>query len=95
MEKYLDLLYRLARLYEKQGALKKAIGCYQKAIAADPLLEESYQKLMILCAGRGMHNEALRAYEKCKRALKVGLKTKPDAATTSIYEKILEKTHSE
>jgi len=74
--------------------LKKAAECYKRAIQTDPLLEESYQSLMIFYSNKGMYNEALRTYEACKKALKTGLKTKPDPVTTAIYQKILEKINS-
>jgi DNA-binding SARP family transcriptional activator len=93
-EEYIDLLHRLAILHEKQGASKKAIECHKKAIQADPLLEDSYQKLMTLYSGKGMYNEALRTYEACKKVLKEELKTKPDPMTTALYNKILEKIES-
>ena len=92
---YIDLLGRAARLYERQGRLKRAIDCHNRIIQADPLLEESYQKLMTLYSNHGMVNEALRTYGGCKKALKSGLKTKPDTQTTAIYKKILEKTLSD
>jgi two-component SAPR family response regulator len=87
---YIDLLHRMAILHEKQGTFKKAIECHKKAIHVDALLEESYQKLMTLYSGKGMYNEAIKTYEACEKALKAELKTKPDAITTSLYEKILE-----
>jgi ATP/maltotriose-dependent transcriptional regulator MalT len=59
-------------------------------IEVDPLLEESYQKLMTLYATRGMNNEALAVYETCKRVLKKELKTRPDPMTEAIYKNILE-----
>jgi two-component SAPR family response regulator len=93
-EEYIDLLHRLAMLHEKQGAFKKAIECHKKAIQADPLLEESYQKLMTLYSSKGMHNEALRTYEACKKVLNEELKTKPDPMTTALYNKILGKIQS-
>jgi len=93
-EKYIDLLHRLAMLHEKQGALKKAIECHKKAIQVDPLLEESYQKLMTLYYSKGMHNEALRTYEAYKKVLESELKTRPDPMTTALYNKILEKINS-
>jgi two-component SAPR family response regulator len=92
--KYIELLNRSANLNDRQGALKKAIECYKKAIQADPLLEESYQKLMTLYSARGMYNEAIRTYEACKKAVKAELKTKPDPMTTALYNKILEKIQS-
>jgi LuxR family maltose regulon positive regulatory protein len=90
--KYIELLNKMAGLYERQGAFKKSIDCYKKAIQADPLLEEPYQKLMIFYSNKGLYNEALRAYEDCKKALKKELKTKPDLTTTAIYCKIVDKT---
>lgn len=89
--KYIDLLIRMAKLYEKQGASAKAIAIHKKAIQADPLLEESYQSLMTLQANLGMHNEALRVYEACQKALQAHLESSPDPVTTALYKKILEK----
>jgi DNA-binding SARP family transcriptional activator len=92
--KYMGLLNKMANLYEKQGAVKKSIECNKKAIQADSLLEESYQKLMTLYSPKGMYNEALKTYEACKKALKTELKTNPDSRTTAIYTKVLEKVGS-
>jgi ATP/maltotriose-dependent transcriptional regulator MalT/DNA-binding SARP family transcriptional activator len=92
--KYIQLLEKMASFYERQGAMKKAADCYKKAIQVDPLIEESYQKLMTLYSSKGMYNEALRSYEDCKKALRKELKTQPDSTTTAIYKKILEKVGS-
>ena len=92
--KYIEVLGKAAHLHDRKGAVKKAIECYKKAIRADSLLEESCQKLMTLYSSKGMHNEALRTYEACKKALKEELKTKPDPMTTALYKKILEKIQS-
>jgi two-component SAPR family response regulator len=92
--KYIELLYQTAHLHERQGSFKKAIDCYKKVIQADPLLEESYQKLMTLYSHKGLDNEALRIYEDCKKVLKKELKTEPDLTTTAIYNKIMEKMNS-
>jgi LuxR family maltose regulon positive regulatory protein len=89
--KYIDLLNKMGRLHENQGAIKKAVGYYKMAIQADPLLEESYQKLMILYSSKGMYSEALRTYEDCKKTLKKELKSRPDETTDAIYKKIMEK----
>ena len=87
----MELLGKTAGLYEKQGSLKKAVDCYKMAIQADPLIEESYQKLMTFYSSKGMYNEALRIYEDCKKALKRELKAEPDPTTIAIYRKVLEK----
>jgi DNA-binding SARP family transcriptional activator len=92
--RYIEFLTKMAGLYERQGVLKKAADCYKKAIQADPLLEESYQKLMAFYSSKGMYNEALRTFEDCKRALERELKTNPDSTTLAIHERILEKAGS-
>ena len=93
-ERYIKLLNKMANLHERQGTLKKAVDCYKKAIQTDPILEESYQKLMNFYSGKGMYNDALRIYEECKKALKKGLKSKPDLTTEAIHKKVLEKVGS-
>jgi ATP/maltotriose-dependent transcriptional regulator MalT/DNA-binding SARP family transcriptional activator len=92
--KYLELLSKMASLYERQGSLKKAMDCLKKAIQVDPLIEDSYQKLMTFYSSKGMYNEAFRTYEDCKKALKRDLSTEPDSTTTAIYKKIKEKTRN-
>ena len=85
---YLDLLLRIARIHEGRGAITRAISLYGKAVQADALLEEAYQRLMVLYADKGKRNEALRIYEDCKKALRVMLDSEPDRVTTAIYHKI-------
>jgi DNA-binding SARP family transcriptional activator len=87
-EIYLDVLLHAAGLHENRGALTKAINCYKKVIRTDPLLEMSYQKLMLLYFQRGMRSEALRVYEDCRKALREGLDEEPGEATTAILQKI-------
>jgi DNA-binding SARP family transcriptional activator len=41
-----------------------------------------------------MHNDALRVYEACKKALQAELESSPAPMTTALYKKILEKIHS-
>jgi LuxR family maltose regulon positive regulatory protein len=87
--KYINLIHKIANLYEKQGALKKAIFFYKRAVQKDPLLEESYQKLMVLYSQQKKRNEALKVYEECKKALWDGLEAEPDQLTVAIYKRIL------
>ena len=90
--KFLDLLYHLAKLYESQGSVLKAIDCYHKVVQTDPLAEPAYRSLMLLFAQRDMRNAALRAYRDCQQSLKDVLNVEPEAGTTAIYRKILEST---
>ena len=87
--KYLDLLFKTARIYEYRRALSKAISYYRRAIQTDPLLESACQRLMILLSDKGKRNEALRVYEECKKALKNEIDSEPEQLTTAIYSKIL------
>ena len=86
--KYIKSHLKLARDCESRRALNKAIHHYKKALEVDPLLESAYRRVMVLYGTKGRKNEALRVYEKCKKALSEGLDTVPDDLTNSIYMKI-------
>ena len=86
---YINLLLKLAQLHEELGALKKGIFFYKKAIHTDSVLEIAYQRLMTLYSRQGKQNEALKVYEKCKKALMDEIDTEPDQVTTALYNKIL------
>jgi LuxR family transcriptional regulator, maltose regulon positive regulatory protein len=86
--KYLGLLFKTARIHEDRGAARRAISFYEKAVEVDPFSEEAYRRLMVLYAGMGKRNEALKIYRSCEKALREGLNTEPEALTMSIYKKI-------
>ena len=88
--RYLEVLQRLAGLHERRGHVRAAIKCYQQVISTDPLAESAYQRLMLLYDQRGRRTAALRVYRDCQKAMREGLDTQPDRATTAIYRKILE-----
>jgi len=87
---YINLLYKIADIQEKRGTSKVAIDCYKKIIQIDPLSEQVYQRLMTLYSNRRMHTEAIKVYKDCRKALREGLDTEPEALTSSIYKKIME-----
>ncbi|MGZ6292437.1 MAG: bacterial transcriptional activator domain-containing protein, partial [Syntrophales bacterium] len=87
---YINLLHKIADIQEKRGTSKVAIDCYKKIIQIDPLLEQVYQKLMILYSKRHMQTEAIKVYKDCRKSLREGLDADPEALTTSIYMKIME-----
>jgi DNA-binding SARP family transcriptional activator len=88
-ETYLELLHRLGRLYEKQGALTRAIDCYKRLVRSDPLDEPACQRLMLLYVQKGRRSVALKVYQDCCLALKKELNTEPDGVTRAIHQKIL------
>jgi two-component SAPR family response regulator len=86
--RYLELLFKIARIYEDGGAPQRAISVYRKTIEFDPLAEEAYKRLMILYAAMGQRNEALKTYKSCEKALHEGLNAEPEELTLSLYKKI-------
>ena len=89
-ENYTRLLFIVASIHESRGAFTKAILYYKKLIETDPVLEEAYQRLMVLYSDHGRKNEAIRIYRTCKKAVRAHLDTDPEMVTTAIYEKILD-----
>lgn len=88
---YLEVLERQAGLYEKQGSLRRAVQCWQKAIQTDPLEPQPVQRLMLLYDRLGRPQAALRVFTGHREALKRELDAAPDDVTTAIYRKIKEK----
>ena len=87
---YIDLLYRIAALYEAQGRPKKASEAYKTVIKTDPICEAAYQKLMLIYSNSGMRAEAMKVYEDCRKALSREIGVEPGRLTSSIYKKIIE-----
>lgn len=87
---YMKTLMRMAQIYEKRGAFKKALSCYEKITRTDVLREDGYRGLMAVYSRMGMPNEARLVYQSCKKALARELNSDPDPITTAIYRKIEE-----
>jgi ATP/maltotriose-dependent transcriptional regulator MalT/two-component SAPR family response regulator len=87
---YLELLERVSQIYEKQGAVTRAIKYCQMIIQTDPVSESTYRRLMTLYLRRGLRSEALKTFENCRKALARNLEAEPDAVTTAIFRKIQE-----
>ena len=85
---YLKTLRRLAEMHESENQLEQAIHCTQLLIAADPLLEEAYARLMRLYWQTGDRIEAIRRYEYLCAALAKELAVKPSSSTQALFEQI-------
>jgi LuxR family transcriptional regulator, maltose regulon positive regulatory protein len=85
---YIDVLFRVAQLYETQGKTKSAIKYYQKVIKAEPVMEVAYQKAMTLYGACGMRTSAVKMYRDFEKMLKVHYQCEPDHATQAIYRNI-------
>lgn len=84
---YLDALQRLIGRYEKDQPAK-AIGYAERAVAADPLVEETNQTLIRLLVATGRHSAALRHYREFVRLFNEQLGFEPSAETEALLTEI-------
>ncbi|MEJ2673508.1 MAG: BTAD domain-containing putative transcriptional regulator, partial [Deltaproteobacteria bacterium] len=89
-----DALMHLAILEEKHGSLRQALKYCQRVVKMDPLLEEAYQRLMLLNVRLGRRTAALKIFADCQQALRRELQIEPEETTRAIYRKILERARS-
>lgn len=85
---YIVILLKLGKMCEERGATKKAISFYTMAIDIDPTQEDACRRVMDLYHQKGQRNQALKLYERCRRALESELDTEPEASTVALYTKI-------
>ena len=84
----LEALDILARHHEERGEYAAAESYATRKIELDPWCEESCRQLMRVLVRDGRRRAALAQYEMCRRRLKDELDSKPEAATTALYERI-------
>ncbi|TAL26211.1 MAG: AAA family ATPase [Nitrospirae bacterium] len=75
--------------YENRGHHDRAVEFYRKGIGIDKLAEELYQRLMLCYQKLGQEAEALKIYNRCRRALLSDLGITPSSRTEDIYNKML------
>jgi DNA-binding SARP family transcriptional activator len=87
----------LARVLSRQALCQSETGDFEAAIASarrwltlDSLQEEAHQELILLYSLSGQRNAALRQYRECVRILDAELGVPPLAATTALYQNVLE-----
>jgi DNA-binding SARP family transcriptional activator/tetratricopeptide (TPR) repeat protein len=78
-----------ARAAERRGDDATAAERYAAVVRRDVLREDAQRGLLASLARRGRTAEALRAYERCRRALREELGIDPDPETAALYERIL------
>ncbi|HEX6117983.1 MAG TPA: alpha/beta fold hydrolase [Dongiaceae bacterium] len=81
----LAVLAKLAAREAEAGDAAVAESVLQRALALDPLSEETHRRLMRLHLDRGACNAAIRHYKRCAELLKQELGTIPEPATTELY----------
>jgi DNA-binding response OmpR family regulator len=87
-EAHLTMLAEAAQLHAIRGAPEEAASFCRKILRIEPWREEVYRHLMEYLAAAGRPNEALRAYEDCRRALQAEVEADPSPQTTRLRDQI-------
>jgi DNA-binding SARP family transcriptional activator len=86
----LQLLLRLARVYEERNETDSAIRALQQIVDVDSAHEEAHGRLMILLTRSGARQTALRQYHRLEAALKYELDAVPAPSIQKLYHDVLE-----
>jgi DNA-binding SARP family transcriptional activator len=86
----LELLLRLARVYEERNEPDSAIQILQQIVEVDHAHEEAHGRLMVLLTRSGARQTALRQYHRLEAALKDELDADPAPAIQQLYQAVLE-----
>lgn len=81
---YLAAASKLATLLEERGELTRAVVVIRRAVAAEPLREETHRHLIRLLAATGDPAAALRHYRDLERLLARELGVRPDEQTRAL-----------
>lgn len=90
--RFLRATGKVCRAYEDSGQWDKAVECYLRALEADSLAEEFYQRLMTCYQRLGRRAEAMAVYNRCCAAFSRSLGIGPSSKTEALY---LEIKHNE
>lgn len=86
--KYIRAIESLAGFWELAGNEEMAIKCYEKALETDELLEEIYQRLMVIYLRNEQRAKALNIYHQCRIVFKNRLGIAPSGKTEAILGSI-------
>jgi LuxR family transcriptional regulator, maltose regulon positive regulatory protein len=87
-EAHMAMLAEMARLHAATDAHDEAIKICRRLLGAEPWREEVYRHLMRSLYALGRPNEALRAFEQCRRSLENELGIEPAAETVRLRDQI-------
>jgi len=74
---YCEALIGLAKIHERDGDQRHALGLYLRALSTNPQREDLTQHVMRLYREMDFHSDALRAYQRLERELKASLNVNP------------------
>jgi DNA-binding SARP family transcriptional activator len=86
---YLRVLEEAGKLAESAGDRDKALQFFERIFLTEPSNERACQWLMARYHSLGRRGEAVRAYERCERALSQDMDLEPDERTKRLYRSII------
>jgi two-component SAPR family response regulator len=90
-EAHLSMLGEVARIHALGGEPGEAANFCRKILRIEPWREEVYRRLMEYLVAAGRPNEALRAFEECRRALHAEIEAEPSLETVQLRNRIAER----
>ena len=87
--KYIRLLRKAGRHWQKCDELERAVDCYQRGLELDHLIEGFYQGLIACYRDMDLRAEAIVMYNKCKSNLNKYLNINPSKTTTELYNSLI------
>jgi DNA-binding SARP family transcriptional activator len=88
--KNIRYISRLGNYWEQSGECERALEWYMRALEADTLVEEFYQKIMTCYQRLGRKSEAIAVYNRCQKTLSSVFGIEPSPDTQRIYRGIME-----
>lgn len=92
-EVHLAMLADVARIHALRNEADEAASFCRKILRIEPWREEVYRRLMDYLVAAGRPNEALRAFEECRRALHAEIEAEPSAETRKLRDQIAQRSY--
>ena len=90
--RFLGAIDALSEHLMRQHEFARAIDLLERGLAADPVGEELYRRLMRCQVALGRRAEALSVYRRCERVLSAELGIPPGPKTRSLFDTLREST---
>jgi DNA-binding SARP family transcriptional activator len=89
--RFLGAIDALSERLMRQHEFARAIDLLERGLAADPVGEELYRRLMRCQVAVGRRAEALSVYRRCERVLSAELGIAPGSQTRSLFDTLRER----
>lgn len=89
VNRYVDILTRLANYYMELGQYSRSIQICYKLLEKEPCHEDSYRMLIECYVCLGLRNRALSQYRLCEQMLKHKYGTMPSPGIQRLYQSLI------